>query len=123
MVTKRNGRNFLPPHGAPDIEIELPPPVRGEDQSLYDKILSGTEKIFSLPEQIEDNSTVLKTYLTGFRGKKVCVALWDRACGRCEKCGILREVGSDYIAIHEPRNGRLIITNMEKIKYISVFCV
>ena len=41
----------------------------------------------------------------------------------CEKCGILREVGSDYIAIHEPRNGRLIITNMEKIKYISVFCV
>lgn len=123
MAVKRDGRNSLPRYRAPDIEIELPPPVRGEDQSLYDKILSGTEKIFSLPEQIEDSSTVLKTYLTGFRGKKVCVALWDRAGGRCEKCGILREVGSDYIAIHEPRNGRLIITNMEKIKYISVFCV
>ncbi len=123
MAVKRDGRNSLPQYRMPDIEIELPPPVRGEDQSLYGKILSGTEKIFSLPDEIGGGSTVLKSYLTGFRGKKVCVALWDRAGGRCEKCGILRDVGGDYIAIHEPKTGRLIITNMDKVKYISVFCV
>lgn len=105
-----------------DIEITLPPPVPGEDQSLYAPILCGTEKIFSVPEDAESGSNVLNQYLKEFRGQNVCLALWDRYGGKCEKCGILKEVGSDYLAIKEPRTKRLIITETDKVKYISVFC-
>lgn len=109
-------------------EISLPPPVDGENQALYDRVInpaaySGTERFFSIPSNMNNESTVLKQYLQNFCGQNVCVAFWGHTGGKFEKCGTLQDVGGDYISIKEHKSKRLIITNMDKIKYISVFCV
>ncbi len=122
-MNRRNGYTAAPPRRADDIEIELPPPANEKTQKIYDKIWSGTERIFSIPEKIDGDSKLLKQYLNNLKGKNVCVAFWGQGGGRFEKCGVLTEVGGDYIVLKEPRTKRLIITTMDKIKYISVFCV
>ncbi len=109
-------------------EIPLPPPADGENQALYDRVInppsySGTERFFSVPSNMNKESTVLKQYLQSFCGQNVCVAFWGQTGGKFEKCGTLRDVGGDYISIKDNKSKRLIITNMDKIKYISVFCV
>ena len=123
MNSKQFSRRTIPAHKSENIEITLPPPADGENQKIYDRIWSGTEQVFSLPEKIDSDSKLLKQYLNNLCGKNVCVAFWDRVGGRFEKCGKLTEVGGDYIVLKEPRSKRLIITSMDKIRYISVFCV
>ena len=62
-------------------DLILPPDAEGEEKTVYDAIirtngLSGTEKIFSVPQNSNNSSTVLKQYLQNFCGKNVCVAFW-----------------------------------------------
>lgn len=105
-------------------DIVLPPNVEGKDKGVYDAIIKpkGQEKIFSVPEDTNKESTVLKHYLQNFCNQDVCVAFWNNRGGKFEKCGRLISVGSDYLSIKENRTKRIIIMNIDKIKYISVFC-
>ena len=109
-------------------DLILPPDAEGEEKTVYDAIirtngLSGTEKIFSVPQNSNNSSTVLKQYLQNFCGENVCVAFWNQTGSKFEKCGVLSDVGADYLSIKEHKTRRLTIMNIEKIKYISVFCV
>ena len=99
-------------------DLILPP-----DAIIRTNGLSGTEKIFSVPQNSNNSSTVLKQYLQNFCGKNVCVAFWNQTGSKFEKCGVLSDVGADYLSIKEHKTRRLTIMNIEKIKYISVFCV
>lgn len=108
--------------------IILPPRAKGENRAAYNRIInpdvmSGTERFFSVPENKEESRMYMKQYLQGFCGKNVCVSFWGSAGSKFEKCGVLTEVGGDYLSIKEHKSNRLIITNIEKIKYISVFCI
>lgn len=123
MINKQFNRRGTPSYDFENIEITLPPPVDGEDQSLYNRIYSGTERVFSVPENTENDSRILKQYLQDLIGKSICIALWSCQGRRIEKCGILNEVGGDYIVLKDRRSNRLLITRTNEIKYISVFCV
>ena len=108
-------------------DIVLPPPVNGENQRLYDRIIkpngmNGTERFFSVPENRAGISS-MKQYLKGFCGTNVCISFWAHPKGRFEKCGILYEVGDDFLSLKDKKSGRIIITKIENIKYISVFCI
>ena len=58
-----------------NIGITLPPPTPGEDQRLYDPILSGTERIFSVPDGTGARSGVLEQYIKEFKGNRVCARI------------------------------------------------
>ena len=98
------------------------------DGSAYDAIIrpngmNGTERFFSVPKDAEDTACALQKYLEKLRGKNVCATIWTNGKSKIEKCGVLTDVGTDYISIKENHSKRLIIINMDNVKYISVFCV
>lgn len=108
-------------------DIVLPPNSEGQN-SEYDAIvkphgMGGTESFFYVPKKTSENQTVLRNYLEKFLGKNVCATLWTNGKNKVEKCGILEEVGIDYITIKENKTKKLLIMTMDKVKYISVFCV
>lgn len=108
-----------------DIIIPIP---TDSDGSAYDAIINpngmnGTERFFSIPKDSNTTAGALHKYLENFLGRNICAALWTNGSNKIEKCGILTEVGSDYISIKDKKSKRLIIMNMDKVKYISVFCV
>lgn len=109
-------------------------PLRNNsDPSVYDAIISpnkihangmnGHERFFSVPKDAEKAASVLFNYLKNFIGKNVCIALWINGREKNEKCGTLTDVGYDYLSIKSNRSNRLIIISMDKVKYISVFCI
>ncbi len=108
---------------------ELVIPIPNEsDGTAYDAIITpngmnGTERFFSVPKGADDTACALQKYLEKLKGKNICAALWTNGKNKIEKCGILTDVGSDYISIRENNPKRLIIISMDKVKYISVFCV
>lgn len=123
-TTQRNTKRIVK-YDKDDIIIPVP---ENCDDTAYDAVikpngLGGTEKFFSIPKNAEGTACALQKYLENFRGRNVCAALWTNGQSKIEKCGILTEVGSDYIAIRENKAKRLILINMDKVKYISVFCV
>lgn len=106
-------------------DIVFPVSDKG-DCTAYDAIvkphgMSGTEKFFSVPKNTDDTACALHKYLENLCGTNICAALWTNGRNKIEKCGILTEVGKDYITLKE--KNRLVIITMDKIKYISVFCV
>lgn len=112
-------------YGEDNLVIPIP---NESDGSAYDAIIkpngmNGTERFFSVPKDAENTACALEKYLEKLKGKNVCAALWTNGKNKIEKCGILTDVGSDYISIKENNSKRLIIMNMDKVKYISVFCV
>lgn len=104
------------------------PIVKDSDGSAYDAIINpngmnGTERFFSVPKDLNTTAGALHKYLENFLGRNICAALWTNGSNKIEKCGILAEVGKDYISIKDKKSKRLIIMNMDKVKYISVFCI
>lgn len=98
------------------------------DSSVYDAIITpngmnGREHFFSVPKNADDTAHALHQYLEKLKGKNVCAALWTNGKNKIEKCGTLIDVGNDYITIRSNKTKRLFIIGMEKVKYISVFCV
>lgn len=108
-------------------EIVLPPNSESSENE-YDAIIkpngmNGKESFFCVPKKTNENPSVLRNYLENFCGKQVCATLWTNGKNKLEKCGILESVGTDYISIIEPNTNKLLIMTMDKVKYISVFCV
>lgn len=92
-------------------------------ESVIAHNMSGKFKFLSVP-RAEDGglSQTMPMYLNNYLGKYICLDLWTCERVRIEKCGILTDVGTDFIAIQNVRSGNRMIIDLRTIRYVSIFC-
>lgn len=106
--------------------------VRGEtfDKELYEGMknspadnMSGSFKLISVPEvSAERRLMTMPYYLDGYRGKYICLDLWTNEKRRVEKCGVLKEVGEDFISIKNLHTNNVTMIDLRSVRYISIYC-
>ena len=95
----------------------------GRRESVIAHNMSGKFNFLSVP-RAEDGglSQTMPMYLNNYLGKYICLDLWTCEKVRIEKCGILTDVGADFIAIQNVRSGNRTIIDLRTIRYVSIFC-
>lgn len=77
----------------------------------------------SVPKNHNDLSQSSMTeYLNNFRGAQLCLDLWLDGHTKFKTCGILIEVGKDFLVLQEPRNNRLAVIDLKPVRYINIYC-
>lgn len=72
-------------------------------------------------DENKNGKVSLSAYLDNYRGKFICLDLWTVQQNRIEKCGVLEEIGADFLAIRNSRGGIMLI-DLKSVRYISIFC-
>lgn len=95
----------------------------GRRESVIAHNMSGKFNFLSVP-RTEDGglNQTMPMYLNNYLGKYICLDLWTCERVRIEKCGILTDVGADFIAIQNVRSGNRTIIDLRTIRYVSIFC-
>jgi len=90
---------------------KLPNGIKDEkDLEIYEKFLKSTDT---------DSTLNLKDYLYSNKGKYVKAE--SLICGRMVcKCGILTDIGTDYIILKAAQNNNCTAIKLSDIKYITV---
>ena len=85
--------------------------------------MSGSFRLMSVPQiSAERQLMSMPDYLDRYRGKYICLDLWTNERRRIEKCGVLSEVGIDFLSIKNPRNGDITMIDLRTVRYISIYC-
>ncbi len=61
-------------------------------------------------------------YLNHFRGAQLCLDLWMDGHTKLKTCGVLTEVGVDFLALQEPRSRKLTLIDLKPVRYINIYC-
>ena len=61
-------------------------------------------------------------YLERYLDMYVCLDFWQGSEGKKEKCGILNEVGKDFIVIEDTTTQMLSVIDLKPVHYINIFC-
>ncbi len=92
-----------------------------QDKQIYADNLSGEFGVMSIPQ--EDTMMISMTeYLSRFIGKYICLDLWTVDGHRSEKCGMLAEIGRNFLVIRRPCSGEMCIADLNTVRYISIYC-
>lgn len=87
--------------------------------------MSGSMDVMSLPQMGEYNNTLIpmSSYLQRYKGKYICIDLWTNESRKLEKCGVLTEIGNDFLVIKNVnRKESTIMIDLKTIRYISIYC-
>lgn len=96
------------------------PEIVNNPNIFYDN-MSGKFGVLSVPASpIKKNS--MSNYLDKYLGKYICLDLWTSDSPREEMCGVLTEIGRDFLVINSPENDNLTMIDLRSIRYISIFC-
>ncbi len=90
-------------------------PVRFND-------MSGSVGFISLPTREPSGMSSMPAYLSGYKGRYVCIDLWSSDGRRIEKCGMLLEIGDDFLVVRKGCTGEVTIIDLKTIRYISIYC-
>ncbi len=61
-------------------------------------------------------------YLNQFQGAYLCLDLWLDLHRKIKKCGILLEVGKDFLVLRENRDKKLTVIDLKPVRYIHIYC-
>ena len=99
--------------------------VCGEACRLVEPIrfndMSGKGGVISLPMR-EPQSVTMQAYLSKYKGKYICLDLWSSDGRRVEKCGMLLEIGDDFLVVRKGCTGEITMIDLKTIRYISIYC-
>lgn len=84
--------------------------------------MSGSIGFISLPTRESGGASSMSAYLSGYKGKYVCIDLWSSDGRRIEKCGMLLEIGDDFLVVRKGCTGEVTIIDLKTIRYISIYC-
>lgn len=85
--------------------------------------MSGSFGIMSVPKLPPERQLMsMPIYLDRYRGKYICLDLWTYERRRIEKCGVLTEVGTDFLSIKNPHTGDIVMIDLRTVRYISIYC-
>lgn len=95
----------------------------GRHKSVIAHNMSGKFNFLSVPRTEDDGlNQTMPMYLNNYLGKYICLDLWTCERVRIEKCGILTDVGTDFIVIQNVHSGNRTIIDLRTIRYVSIFC-
>lgn len=92
-----------------------------QKRQLYADNLSGEFGVMSIPPQSPLTLSITE-YLTRFIGKYICLDLWTIDGHRSEKCGMLTEIGRNFLVIRRPCSGEMCVADLNTVRYISIYC-
>ncbi len=87
--------------------------------------MSGSMDVISLPQMDGYNNSLMpmSSYLQRYKGKYICIDLWTTESRKLEKCGVLAEIGNDFLVIKSVNsNESTIMVDLKTIRYISIYC-
>lgn len=85
--------------------------------------MSGSFGIMSVPKLPPERQLIsMPIYLDRYRGRYICLDLWTHERRRVEKCGVLTEVGADFLSIKNPHTGDIVMIDLRTVRYISIYC-
>lgn len=103
--------------------IEDCPYISRTDTIFHDN-LSGRFELLSIPQNRERPRVLesMLAFLQKYKGKYICMDLWNNDSIRIEKCGYLENVDNGYIVIQNPASDEITMLDLNTIKYISIYC-
>ncbi len=107
---------YVPPSYSPVTASKL-------SASLPPHAMHGKSGGISVPK-VQDNLSQksMAEYLNHFRGAQLCLDLWLDARTKLKKCGILIEIGTDFLALKETAGNKLTIIDLKPVRYINIYC-
>lgn len=61
-------------------------------------------------------------YLSRFQGAYLCLDFWTTNLKKISRCGVLLEIGSDFLVIGDEQGKKLSLIDLKPIKYINIYC-
>lgn len=61
-------------------------------------------------------------YLKQFKGAYLCLDLWIDSRTKFKKCGILTEVGTEFLVLNDTNRKNLAIIDLKPVRYINIYC-
>ena len=61
-------------------------------------------------------------YLSQFQGATLCLDLWTSNRQKWKRCGVLLEVGNDFLVMGDNTSNSISIVDLKPIRYINIYC-
>lgn len=61
-------------------------------------------------------------YLGQFQGATLCLDLWTSRREKWKRCGVLLEVGKDFLVMGDHASGNISIIDLKPVRYINIYC-
>ena len=61
-------------------------------------------------------------YLNQFRGAQLCLDLWIGRGTKIKKCGILFDVGKDFLVLRDTNGSKITLIDLKPVRYINLYC-
>lgn len=107
------------------LDSELVRRRRGEpaERNVFADNMSGRFNVLSVPSADgEAVGLTMPMYLNNYLGKYICLDLWTNESRRIEKCGILADVGLDFVVIKSTSAREKMLIDLKTVRYISIYC-
>lgn len=107
------------------LDSELVRRRRGEpaERNVFADNMSGKFNVLSVPSvDGEAAGLTMPMYLNNYLGKYICLDLWTNESRRIEKCGILTDVGLDFVVIRSTSAREKMLIDLKTVRYISIYC-
>ena len=86
-------------------------------------MMSGKTGGVSVPKNATPSALrSMADYLQQFRGANLCLDLWFGSGQKRKICGILLEIGNDFLVLGDGSYGRLSLIDLKPIRYINLYC-
>lgn len=93
------------------------------EKGLFADNMSGKFNVLSVPHtEGEAVGLTMPMYLNNYLGKYICLDLWTNESRRIEKCGILTDVGLDFVVIKSASAREKMLVDLRTVRYISIYC-
>ena len=85
--------------------------------------MNGTFKTVSVPKAnaLSEKKNIAE-YLLKFKNANLCLDLWLKNSYKIKKCGVLIDVGENFIILKENGVDRISIIDLKPVYYINIYC-
>ena len=85
--------------------------------------MNGTFKTVSVPKTnaLSEKKSIAE-YLVKFKNANLCLDLWIKHSYRIKKCGVLIDVGDNFIILKENGPDKISIIDLDPVYYINIYC-
>ena len=83
--------------------------------------MNGLSKTLSVPKS-DIYAENISDYLLKFKNANLCLDLWLKNSHKIKRCGVLLDVGKDFIILKEAGVDRISIIDLKPVYYINIYC-
>lgn len=99
------------------------PYVQKKNKRIIPHAMNGKTTIVSVPKsEIPLGTGSVAEYIIKFVNANICMDLWLGNNTKIKKCGVLLDVGKDFLVIKESNPVRISIIDLKPVYYINIYC-